>query len=72
MPLVQVRRAPAPAPSAIASSRNSRLYVTRNARTALTTTDHNIRHRYLHLAKLWHEMAREAERKTNGSSSSDG
>jgi hypothetical protein len=40
-------------------------------RTALTTTDHNIRHRYLHLAKLWHEMAREAERKTNGSSSSD-
>ena len=31
MPLVQVRRAPAPAPSAIASSRNSRLRVTRNA-----------------------------------------
>src|SRR5580693_646953 len=31
MPLVQVRRAPAPAPSTIASSRNSRLYVTRNA-----------------------------------------
>ena len=41
-------------------------------RVALTTTDHNIRLRYLHLAKLWHEMAREAERKANCSSSSDG
>ena len=41
-------------------------------RAALTTTDHNIRLRYLHLAKLWHEMAREAERKANCSSSSDG
>ena len=39
-------------------------------RAALTTTDHNIRLRYLHLAKLWHEMAREAERKANCSSSS--
>jgi hypothetical protein len=37
-------------------------------RVALTTTDHNIRLRYLHLAKLWHEMAREAERKANCSS----
>ena len=34
-------------------------------RAALTTIDHNIRLRYLHLAKLWHEMAREAERKAN-------
>jgi len=41
-------------------------------RTALTSTDHDIRVRYWHLAKLWHEMAREAERKTTGSSSSDG
>ena len=40
-------------------------------RTALASTDHEIRVRYWHLAKLWHEMAREAERKTNGSSSSD-
>src|ERR1700740_1014865 len=40
-------------------------------RVALTTTDHNIRLRYWHLAKLWHEMAREAERKANFSSSAD-
>jgi hypothetical protein len=40
-------------------------------RTALTTTDPEVRFRYLHLAKLWHEMAREAERKANCSSSSD-
>ena len=40
-------------------------------RTALTSTDHDIRVRYWHFATLWHEMAREAERKTNGSSSSD-
>ena len=41
-------------------------------RTALTSTDHDIRVRYWHLATLWHEMAREAERNTTGSSSSDG
>ena len=40
-------------------------------RIALTTTDHNIRLRYLDFAKLWHEMTREAERKANCSSSSD-
>ena len=40
-------------------------------RAALTTTDPKVRFRYLHLAKLWHEMAREAERKANCSSSSD-
>jgi hypothetical protein len=33
-------------------------------RTALTTTDPNIRLRFLHLAKLWREMADEAERQT--------
>jgi hypothetical protein len=32
-------------------------------RAALTATDLRIRLRYLHLARLWHEMAREAERK---------
>jgi hypothetical protein len=37
-------------------------------RTALTTTDPNIRLRYLHLAKLWREMADEAERRVSGSS----
>jgi hypothetical protein len=36
-------------------------------RAALTATDLRIQLRYLHLARLWHEMAREAERKTNGS-----
>jgi hypothetical protein len=41
-------------------------------RAALTATDLRIRLRYLHLARLWHEMAREAERKTNGSSALDG
>jgi hypothetical protein len=35
--------------------------------TALTTTDPNIRRKYLHLAKLWRQMAGEAERRTNGS-----
>jgi hypothetical protein len=40
-------------------------------RTALISTHHGIRARYWHLAKLWHEMAREAERKANGTSSSD-
>jgi hypothetical protein len=40
-------------------------------RITLTTTDHIIRLRYLHLSKLWHEMAREAERQANCSSSSD-
>jgi hypothetical protein len=40
-------------------------------RTALTTADPEVRLRYLHLAKLWHEMAREAERKANCSSSSE-
>ena len=40
-------------------------------RAALTTTDHNIRLRYLQLAKLWHEMARDAERKANCSPNSD-
>jgi hypothetical protein len=37
-------------------------------RTALTTIDPTLRHRYLHLAKLWREIANEAERRTNGSS----
>ena len=36
-------------------------------RTALTTTDPKVRLRYLHLAKLWREMADEAERRTNAS-----
>jgi hypothetical protein len=40
-------------------------------RAALTTTDPKVRFRYLHLAMIWHEMAREAERKANCSSSSD-
>ena len=40
-------------------------------RVALTTTDHSIRLRYLQLAKLWHEMARDAERKANCSPNSD-
>jgi hypothetical protein len=32
-------------------------------RTALVSTEHNVRLRYLHLAKLWQEMAREAQRR---------
>jgi hypothetical protein len=40
-------------------------------RSALTTTDPNIRLRFLHLAKLWREMADEAARRTNGSSVSE-
>jgi hypothetical protein len=40
-------------------------------RAAFVSTNHDIRVRYWHLAKLWHEMAREAERKANGTSSSD-
>jgi hypothetical protein len=40
-------------------------------RSALISTHHGIRARYWHLAKLWHEMAREAERKMNGSSPPD-
>jgi hypothetical protein len=40
-------------------------------RAALTTTDPNTRLRFLHLAKLWTEMADEEERKTNGSSPSE-
>jgi hypothetical protein len=35
-------------------------------RAALTATDLPTRLTYLHLAKLWQEMAREAERKTKG------
>ena len=34
-------------------------------RTALAANDHNVRLRFLHLAKLWHEMAREAQRRAN-------
>jgi hypothetical protein len=41
-------------------------------RAALTATDLPTRLTYLHLAKLWQEMAREAERKTNGSPALDG
>ena len=41
---------------------------TERQRTALTTTDLTVRLRYLHLAKLWREMAEEAKRQTNGSS----
>ena len=41
-------------------------------RTALTTTDPNIRQRYLHLAKLWREMADDAKGQSNGSSASEG
>jgi hypothetical protein len=40
-------------------------------RTALTTTDPNIRPRFLHLAKLWREMAEEPERRTNKSFASE-
>jgi hypothetical protein len=40
-------------------------------RTALTTTDPKVRLRYLHLAKLWREMADDAERRTNGSTPSE-
>jgi hypothetical protein len=40
-------------------------------RAAFASTNHDIRVRYWHLAKLWHEMAREAERKANGTSSFD-
>jgi hypothetical protein len=35
------------------------------------TNDPKVRFRYLHLAMIWYEMAREAERKANCSSSSD-
>jgi hypothetical protein len=35
---------------------------------ALTTTDPNIRVRCFHLAKLWREMADDAEQRTNGAS----
>jgi len=41
-------------------------------RTALRTTNPNVRLRYFHLAKLWSEMAHGAERRTNGSSYSEG
>jgi hypothetical protein len=41
-------------------------------RAALTAPDLRIRLRYSHLARLWHEMAREVERKTNGLSPPDG
>ena len=34
--------------------------------TALTTTNPKVRLRYLHLARLWKEMADDAERRTNG------
>jgi hypothetical protein len=40
-------------------------------RTALTTTNPNIRLRFLHLAKLWRQMAEEAERRTNKSFASE-
>ena len=39
--------------------------------TALTTTNPKVRLRYLHLAKLWKEMADDAERRTNGSTPSE-
>jgi hypothetical protein len=38
-------------------------------RTALASTDLRVRLRYLQLAKLWREMADEAERQTNAPSS---
>ena len=41
-------------------------------RTALTTIDPNLRLRYSQLANLWRELADEAERRTNGSSLSEG
>ena len=41
-------------------------------RTALSTSDPNVRLRYLHLAKLWREMAREAERRAKVSFPSEG
>ena len=41
-------------------------------RTALATTDHNVRLRFLHLAKLWHEMARETARRADLSFPSEG
>ena len=41
-------------------------------RAASMATDPRMRLRYWHLAKLWHEIAGEAERKTNGSSALDG
>ncbi len=40
-------------------------------RTALTTTDPNIRLRFWHLAKLWREMADEAARTTVASTSDE-
>jgi hypothetical protein len=40
-------------------------------RTALTTTDPDVRLRFLHLAKLWSEMAEEAERRMNKSCASE-
>ena len=40
-------------------------------RTAPTTTDPNMRLEFLHLAKLWREMAEEAERRVNISFASE-
>ena len=41
-------------------------------RTALAATEHDVRVRYLHLAKLWHEMAREGARRADLPFSFDG
>jgi hypothetical protein len=41
-------------------------------RTALTTADPTIRSRFLHLAKLWREMADDAEQQANGASEDKG
>jgi hypothetical protein len=41
-------------------------------RTALTAEDPTIRQRFLHLAKLWREMADEAEQKAEGASEAKG
>jgi hypothetical protein len=41
-------------------------------RTALTTADPMIRHRFLHLAKLWREMADDAEQQAKGASEDKG
>jgi hypothetical protein len=40
-------------------------------RIALSTSDPKVRLRYIHLAKLWREMAGEAERSTNAAPSAE-
>jgi hypothetical protein len=40
-------------------------------RTALTISDPEVRLRFLHLAKLWREMAGEAEQRTSAAPSSE-